>query len=258
MLEPQAAAIATGAASKGAQTGLIVDIGGGTSDFSVFRAGRDWEIEIIANHGVRIGGTDFDKALSISVIMPLLGKGTELRKEMGPGLTPTPNAIFNDLATWEKIPFLYTGKTRKMVADMAKLAVEPEKLSRLSEVLLNELGHDLAFLVEAGKIAANDGSGDARIDLRILERDLGADLTQALMADALAQEMDAIGQAALETVRRAACEPEQIDQIIYVGGSSLISLIPARMRAFFPDAPHKMSDVFTAVANGLAIASARA
>lgn len=98
MPEPEAAAIASGALEQRGEIGLIVDIGGGTSDFSLFKSSGDG-VSILASHGVRIGGTDFDRSISIDRVMPLLGKGAELRKVMGPGTSPTPNAIFNELAT---------------------------------------------------------------------------------------------------------------------------------------------------------------
>ena len=50
---------------------LIVDIGGGTSDFSLVRlsperrAVDDRQADILATGGVHIGGTDFDKQLSL-------------------------------------------------------------------------------------------------------------------------------------------------------------------------------------------------
>jgi len=174
--EPEAAALASGVDLSGPSKGLIVDIGGGTSDFSLFQQGAGGGVEIIANHGVRIGGTDFDRSLSIECVMPLLGRGSLIGQVLGDGRQPAPNAIFNDLATWEKIPFLYAGKTRKMVAEMEKLALEPVKLGRLAEVLRSELGHDLAFAVEAGKIEANART-QALIDLGVIETGLVADET---------------------------------------------------------------------------------
>lgn len=258
MLEPAAAAVACGARLRKGARGLIVDIGGGTSDFSVFATGADGEVEIIANHGARVGGTDFDRAISIATVMPLLGKGTQLRQEMGPELLSTPNAIFNDLATWEKIPFLYTAKARRMASEMTTLAVEPEKLKRLSEVLTSELGHDLAFAVERGKIAANTDHGDARIDLGVVEPELVAMITPSSLEGSLRGFVDEVSQAAEETLRRANCSVAGIDQVIYVGGSSLISFIPAAIKMLLPNAEHEFSEVFTAVADGLAIASASA
>lgn len=58
---------------------LVVDIGGGTSDFTV-RAGApsawpgaDRSSDVLATTGVHIGGTDFDRRLSLDLLMPLLG-----------------------------------------------------------------------------------------------------------------------------------------------------------------------------------------
>ncbi|MGB8814207.1 MAG: Hsp70 family protein, partial [Paracoccaceae bacterium] len=58
---------------------LIVDIGGGTSDFSIVRVSPararqpDRQSDILANDGIRVGGTDFDRLLSLASVMPQLG-----------------------------------------------------------------------------------------------------------------------------------------------------------------------------------------
>lgn len=256
MAEPEAAAIASGALDADGTIGLIVDVGGGTSDFSLCRAGAGG-VEILASHGVRIGGTDFDRSISIDRVMPLLGKGTELRKAMGPGTSPTPNAIFNDLATWEKIPFAYTPQNRRMAAEMVRLAEEPAKLSRLARVLDDELAHDVAFAVERGKIAANGGEDGAAIRLDMVEPGLSAALSADAVAESLARHADALAQGARETLRMAGIDAREVGQVIYVGGSSLMAMVSAAMRAEFPAARHSFSEVFTAVADGLAIAAAR-
>ncbi len=252
--EPEAAAIASGASKNPGEIGLIVDIGGGTSDFSLFHsAGKD--IRILANHGVRIGGTDFDRSISIDRVMPLLGKGTLLRDAMGPGTFPAPNAIFNDLATWEKIPFLYSNKTQRMVREMTHQAQEPRKIRRLETVLEHELGHDLAFAVEIGKIAANNGANNPMIVLNQIENGLAASLSTQDMADILRIHAAALNTGAGETLRLAGLEPDQVSRVIYVGGSSLMTMVSDTMRAAFPKAEHSFTEVFTAVADGLAIAT---
>ena len=256
MPEPQAAAIASGALDQSGGIGLIVDVGGGTSDFSLFRSGAEG-VEILANHGVRIGGTDFDRAINIDRVMPLLGKGSVLRKVMGDGTSPTPNAIYNDLATWEKIPFVYTPQNTRMVAEMVRLAQEPEKLSRLATVLEDELGHDLAFATERGKIAANGGQDDPRIMLDMIQRGLSAPLTSQDLDDSLSRHGDQLSEGAQVTLDMAGLRADQVGQVIYVGGSSLMTMVSDRMRALFPDAQHSFSEVFTAVADGLAIAANR-
>lgn len=253
MLEPQAAAIASGSLQDQDAIGLIVDVGGGTSDFSLFRSGHDG-VTILANHGVRIGGTDFDRSISIDRVMPHLGKGTELRKVLGSGSSPTPNAIFNDLATWEKIAFLYTPQNRRMAAEMVRLAHEPEKLTRLATVLDEELGHELSFAVERGKIAANGGSA-AAIGLDSIEPGLALPLSPDALTESLARHADDLAEGARETLRLAGLGAARVGKVVYVGGSSLMSLVSETMKSQFPQADHSFSEVFTAVANGLVIAA---
>lgn len=252
--EPEAAAFASGGADGG--LALIVDIGGGTSDFTLFR-GAPGAIEVLASHGVRIGGTDFDRALNLAHVMPLLGMGTEIRNECGPDSHTAPQAIFHDLATWEKIPFLYTGETRRAVARMAKIAKDRVAFDRLVEVLDMELGHDLSFAVERGKIAANAPEpGWGMIDLRVVEQGLAARLTRDRMITDLADLSSGIVQTAADTVTGAGLAPTAITKVILVGGSSLMGVVEQSMRDLFPHAAIDRSDAFTAVVDGLAIAAA--
>lgn len=253
--EPEAAAIGCGMLEHAGELGLIVDIGGGTSDFSLFRA-NGGQIEILANHGLRIGGTDFDRAISIHHVMGLLGKGSALRNVLGDDVLPAPNAIFNDLATWEKIPFLYTRQTRRMASEMLQVAQEPDKLGRLVRVLDDELGHELAFAVERGKIAANSGEA-TRIELGLIEKGLAAPADPQTLREVLMPFAMQLRTGAEATLALADQPPEAVDRIIYVGGSSLMAMVSETMRSRFPQAQHQFSNVFTAVADGLARAASR-
>jgi hypothetical chaperone protein len=252
--EPEAAAIADGALVDADGIGLIVDIGGGTSDFSLFQS-HDGHVDILANHGVRIGGTDFDRALSFAEIMPHLGKGSDLRDQFGPGRFPTPNAIYNDLATWERIPFLYTAQNQRKVAEMLKQAEEPKKLSRLADVLRDELGHDIAFAVEAGKIEANKNASYPMVSLDPIESGLCVPLPASTLSNILAPYGDDMRQGVTDTLQLANLTADQIDRVIYVGGSSLLSVVTEAVRDVAPDAEHSFSEVFTAVTDGLARAT---
>ncbi len=255
MFEPEAAALAAGPLPDG-KLGLIVDIGGGTSDFSVFtRDGLD--TRIITSHGVRVGGTDFDKAISLERVMPLLGRGCEIRNEMGSGTHTAPISIYNDLSAWEKIPFLYTGEMRRLAARFHKLGLQPQRFKRLQDVLELELGHDIAFAVEAGKIALNAvGTDQAAIDLNVIEPKLRSHITNGDLMMDLAVHATSIHAAASQTLLDADLTPADIGQIVLVGGSSLMQVVEGTMRGLFPHAVVERSEAFTAVADGLAIAAA--
>ena len=251
--EPEAAARAAG---PGRGIGLIVDIGGGTSDFTLFES-RGGAVRILASHGIRLGGTDFDRALSLGKVMPLLGLGGALRNEIGPGRHDVPRALFHDLASWEKIAFLYGPATLRNAKAMARLAVEPQRLNRLVRVIENEIGHDVAFAVEAAKIGAN-GAAEAGIDLALVEPGLRPVLTGSELASALHPSARAIRAAIEETLAMAGIGGGAVGRVIFVGGSSLLSVVEAEVRAALPGARAERSDVFTAVVRGLALCTADA
>ena len=253
--EPEAAALASHGLGRAGEIGLIVDIGGGTSDFSVFRSMGN-AVQILANHGIRLGGTDFDRLVSLAHAMPALGHGGKLRREMGPGLLPVPNAIYVDLATWAKIPFLYTPETRRMAADMARMADDRRTMGRLVTVLDEELGHELAFAVERGKIAAN-GSDAGRIAMGFIEPGLAQVLTPQALDAALRDCRADLYQAAAQTLRMAGVAPNDVGSVILVGGSSLMGFVAEEALRLCPAAQLLRSEAFTAVVDGLALAAAR-
>ncbi|WP_264213777.1 Hsp70 family protein [Leisingera thetidis] len=255
MYEPEAA-LRAAAPSPG--LGLIVDIGGGTSDFTAFEQDASGATRILASHGVRLGGTDFDRQLSIRHVMPLLGRGSRILDTFGGSSLPAPNRLFNDLATWQMIPFLYSPESRRAAQDLAANAAEPEKLARLVSVLEDELGHELAFAVERGKIRANNEGGGAAIDLKLLQRGLSVPLPAADMTLALAEQTAAIRTCAAETLMQADIAAGSVGRIVLVGGSSLLAAVQAQMRALCPNARVDTGNAMTAVAEGLALAAGSA
>ena len=107
--EPIAAALDYERQISAEEIALIADIGGGTSDFSIVRlspqrhGNANRASDILANDGVRIGGTDFDRQLSLGVVMPLFGFGSAMKRA---GLE-VPSRYFHDLATWSNINRMY-------------------------------------------------------------------------------------------------------------------------------------------------------
>jgi hypothetical protein len=110
-LEPIAAALDYERRLQAESLVLVVDIGGGTSDFTVVRLGpkrigkRNRAGDILATGGVHIGGTDYDRQLSLQRVMPLLGL-----HHIGASGREVPSGAFFDLASWHLIHRMYTAK----------------------------------------------------------------------------------------------------------------------------------------------------
>ena len=106
--EPIAAALDYERTCKRETLVMVADIGGGTSDFSIVRVGpqRHGKLEraddILANHGVHVAGTDFDREVNLAAIMPHIGLGSPGRQ-----LSIVPGAVYFDLATWHLINTVY-------------------------------------------------------------------------------------------------------------------------------------------------------
>ncbi len=105
------------------------------------------------------------------------------------------------------------------------------------------MGHELAFAVERGKIAVNSGSKDPAIKLDVLEAGLAVQLSDALVADSLNDHTSRLETGVQEALRLADLTAEQIDRVVYVGGSSLMAIVPETMRRVFPDAEHSFASV---------------
>lgn len=247
--EPEAAALAV----EGDGTMLIVDIGGGTSDFTLCTRKGD-QTDVITSRGLRLGGTDFDRTLSLAHAMPLFGMGADINAEIGSRKHPAPRALFHDLASWEKIAFVYDPALLRDVQKWIRLADHPVLFERLATILDLHLGHDVAYAVEAGKIAANE-TGEAQIELGVVERGLTAPLRDQILTQEFAAYADMIGEEALLTVQDAGLTPDKVDQVVFVGGSSLLSVVKQGLASRFTDSRLVYSEVFTAVVHGLAIAA---
>ena len=231
---------------------LVADIGGGTSDFTVIRIGParrakpDRRDDILANEGIRIGGTDFDRLLSLDSVMPLLGLGTQLiAKDL-----PMPNATYYELATWATINFAYTPKNERQTAELVADSCEPEKAVRLLRTLKKRLGHRIAFAVEDAKIALSEEEQLA-IALGFLERDLAAPTSQTAFDRAIGEKTRKLRAIALQCIEDAGVRPEQIQTVFLTGGSSRVPAVRAALANAVPEARMTSGSDLLSVAYGL-------
>ena len=236
---------------------LIADIGGGTSDFSFVRLGPeraqriDRRADILATGGVHIGGTDFDKYLSLAAVMPLLGHGSALLSGAA-----VPSSYYFNLATWHTINQAYTRKNIAQLADLVRDAAEPDKLKRLQRLIDERAGHWLAMRVEEAKIGLS-GAPEVDLDLDRLDPPALVRVGRGLFTDAIAGMVDSIGATVQRLLDEAGIAPERVDTVFFTGGSSGVASLRERIAAIVPDARRVEGDLFGSIGAGLAIDAAR-
>ena len=260
--EPIAAAFAHEATVTAEQLVLVADIGGGTSDFSLVRVGPDRRErlargdDILANHGVHVAGTDFDRRVALATILPLLGYGSFGPARPGEAARELPSSIFFDLATWHLINTVYAPARLAEWRAMRSWYADPQQHRRLMVVLEERLGHALAGAAEQAKIdVALHGS--AAIDLDVVEPGLAAALDAAGAARALQADQARIVAAAHETLRQAGVPATAVQAVFFTGGSTGLSSLVDGIAAVFPAATAVRGDRFASVAQGLGLHAER-
>jgi len=253
--EPVAAALDYERRVEAETTALVVDIGGGTSDFTVTRLGParrntlNRAKDVLSTTGIHIAGTDFDRLINLDQVMPLLGYG-----HVGPSGREVPSGVFFDLSTWHLIHHAYARKSvhhaQELWTDYTDLALH----KRLMRVLNEHHGHRLLAHVEAAKIACSVSNADTTIDVACIGDDLQALLSPVALEQALHAQLQKIVACAQQCVSDSGLA--SVDAVYLTGGSSALRPLMDALQSVFPAASMVQGDLFGGVAAGLAYSGA--
>ncbi|MEJ2042473.1 MAG: Hsp70 family protein [Reinekea sp.] len=241
---------------------LIIDIGGGTSDFTLIRLSKsrshlpDRTTDLLANHGVHIGGTDFDRHLSLATVMPHFGMG--IRYKDKPELS-IPKHYFVDLATWHRIHLLYDAAVIRDLNELLRRVQQPAPLQRLLGLLQQKDGHRLASSIEQTKIELSD-SMQTEIDLSFLSeavQDVRQTATQQDLAEAIETDVSKVFSAVHETLQQAGLTQDQVQTVFTTGGSTALPPVKALVQSTFAHAKWVSGDLFNSVGKGLLLEAQR-
>lgn len=256
--EPIAAALDHEQRVTGEELGLIVDLGGGTSDFSIIRMSpersraADRHADILATAGVHIGGTDFDRLLSLRTAMPELG----FRTPTADGKRPLPSGPYVELATWHRINRLYAPEVLRELRQTQREARDPERVAKMISIVSHREGHGLAQAVEEAKIALTR-SGSTNLCFAGEEVRLETPVTQSVFEDAIDDQVGRIAATVRTALSSASLVSDAIESLILTGGSTRIPAIMTMLRRSFPHARFVESDTFGSVGLGLALDARR-
>lgn len=256
-LEPIAAAYHHEQSLTGETLVMVADIGGGTSDFSLLRLGPKRALrderkdDVLACAGVHIGGTDFDRQLSLAEVMPYFGLGSRLKsgREM-------PSALYFDLATWHTINRAYTRQTAAALKDLAPDIADTRGFARLLRLIERRDGHRLALDVEAAKIALSNDANYA-LPLDRYEPGLTCPLSRAAFDAATANLVERVGATVDILLRNAQVTADRVQSIYLTGGGSSMPALRACIQAHLPAARLTTGDTFGSIGAGLGVAAAR-
>ncbi|MCF5805984.1 MULTISPECIES: Hsp70 family protein [Pseudomonas syringae group] len=232
---------------------LIVDIGGGTSDFSLVRLSPerrehdDRQQDILATGGVHIGGTDFDKQLSLQGLMPLFGYGSRMKSG---AYMPTSHHI--NLATWHTINAVYSQKSQLALGSMRYDIEDTGGIDRLFKLIEQRAGHWLAMEVEETKIHLTHAE-HRHLPMDRVEPGLSVELSRAMFEAAIDAQLERVRNSVTNLLNDAGVGVEQVNTVFFTGGSSGIPALRNSVSAMLPNARHVEGNIFGSIGSGLAI-----
>lgn len=251
--EPIAAALSFEHTLKAPEIAFVADIGGGTADFSVVavgpqRRGRaDRAGDILANDGVRVGGTNLDMRLSMAAVMPHLGSQSKTLTGL-----ELPRWPFLDLATWHSIHAVGGPKKRPLLKQILDDCAPPVLFERYMEVVRRGTGHLIAGQVEAAKIALTDAE-TVSIDISdaLPVPPISAD--RVMLETAITHELERLRTTVAATIAASGRKASDMTALFLTGGTSAVPSVRRLLTGLLPSSRVIDGDLFDSVGFGLAL-----
>jgi hypothetical chaperone protein len=252
--EPVAAALSF-LHARGAEPGSVVlafDFGGGTLDLTLLRNSAS-SFEILATHGVPIGGDEINRRVYRDAVFPALGEGAQVWDAFHTRKLPFDFRAFSDrLLNWPLAYELNTSANRELIRISMQAGGDAAiALRRLLSLIDGNHAYRVFQAIERAKLSLSL-SEDTSIQVPelALELPLSRERFERIIEGVLSE----IDEGVQRTLTLAGLEPSQIDVVVRTGGSSQIPAVVRLLERHFGDRVVEHG-VFTSIAAGLAIAA---
>ena len=239
-IEPVGAAYSYHRAAQARQTAFIFDFGGGTLDFTIAQLGGKRAPEILATHGVLVGGDDLDRRLMQS-----------LRKYLGGAVLP--DYVLELLDNWQTMPDLSRPAMMKTINELQPR--DSRGIAALKTLITRNVGFKLFRAVEQTKknlSASNANQLDFDFENISIHELIGREQFEGMIY----REIEKVELGISQTLQVAGVSPEQIDIVLRTGGTSAVPVFTALLARIFGESKLAEMDLFTSVVGGLAIVAA--
>ena len=239
------------------ETVLIFDFGGGTLDLTVMRADAGRVHEILATHGVLVGGDDLDSRLMRSHVAKYFGAGAAIDTNFDDRPILFPEDLADELHQWQTIPNLSRPKVLAVIKRAKRYSPEPEKFVALEALVTRNHGFALFERIEQTKRKLSD-QAQAPLVMQVDGIDLALTLTQRHFNRAISEELSNAREGVRKVLAMAGLSADKIEAVVTTGGSSVIPVFQKMLTTEFPTARLVPLDTFSGVTNGLALHAAAA
>lgn len=253
--EPLAAALDLRTRLTEAKTVLVVDLGGGTSDFTVIRIGPEEfrDEHVLGIGGVSVAGDAVDGEFMKNQVAPYLGSRVKYKVPMGSNILEMPKSLLDHICSPADLAQLRRSDHMDFFRSVQKWTLrdqDKEALERLFVLVEDQLGFAIFEEIDRVKRALGESS-DAKFDFAAVGAEIQFALSRADYDVSVHRPVDQILEAMDETLRQSSLSTEQIDVVYCTGGTSKLGLMQKALRLRFPEEKIVKRDFFHSVIQGL-------
>ncbi len=233
---------------------LIVDFGGGTCDFSVVSQDSEKQgierYDILATHGINIGGDNFDEDLMFAKLSGSLGSDStysSFNRRLG-----MPVHLYRDISRWNNIHSHDIAGINDDFRDYLYQASNKVGVGKLKSVFINNLSNKILQKVRAAKHELSE-----KEETMILFNEYGLELAESVSKFDFNNIINGRTNSIIYHIREILLKAElgecDIDRVIFTGGSSrLIHVRQMVGKIFGEDKILVDTDLYNSVSLGLA------
>src|SRR5690606_23596703 len=250
--EPVAAALDCAERADGSELVAVLDLGGGTSDFTVARLGGG-RAEVLSVGGIAIAGDALDGALMRESIAPHFGARTRYRRELGGNVLGFPKALLEKLCSPAELCLLDRRDALAFLREIRSSALteaDRAHLDRLLCLIEDRQGFRLFESIDRTKRELSERpTARFRFDYPTIELEL--ELERAELESAARPFLDRILERLDETLAAANVRAEEVERVYCTGGTARVPALLAAVSTRFGSTKVRQASTFHAVVQGL-------
>jgi hypothetical chaperone protein len=235
--EPVAAAYGFRKLLKEPKVVLVGDFGGGTSDFSVIRLGKDSHhtSEVMAIGGLSVAGDALDGAIMRHKIAPHFGADVSYKVPFGSNILTMPRDLMTRLCSPADISLLRKRDTIEFFRNVRSWSLgdgDRSKMDQLFSLLENQQGFPIFEEIERTKRRLSE-SAKTQFNFEYPDIDVHQPVTRREFDAFTSDQVDAILGTLDRTIKDAGLTPGGIDIVCCTGGTAKVPAIYEGMVARF-------------------------
>lgn len=252
--EPEAAAHDFRSGTTSDCTALVVDLGGGTSDYTIVRWRGNAAAEVLATHGVPVAGDVIDGSLMRNSVAKHFGAGVVYKVPFGANTLTMPRSLMERLCAPAEICVLAKPDAMAFLKDIRSWSLggdDRRVMDQLLRLVEDSLGFQVFEAIEGTKCALS-AEPEATLSFEYPGIEIHETVTRPHFESGARAHVDRILNALDETLRLAELSAGQVDRVCLTGGTAKLPAITKALETRFGRSKLHELSAFHSVIQGLA------